>query len=321
MITSSLIAILLLGVGALIVTAALSPLETLSWWAGWTENEIDDAPAPEPTNRSDNTQNGRPPHYIVYLSGVASISGRFLLPREKAFIRRLKARMPDAVIIADVFPYSPKGLPLLASPRVFDRLWRRVQKLKLDEKQSILSALINLRNIFQVLVSADHRYGPIFSQGAASVIENALYKHGYRAGAPLAVVGYSGGAQMALGATPFLKARLKAPIDVIGLGGVLASDPGLAYVRRLHHIIGARDNIQKVGAILFPERWAAMAYSDWNAATRDGRIAKHVMPGMTHAGVKGYFGRPKVNGVSNAERTVEKIAMVLSMKDQTSTPE
>ncbi len=296
-----------LGFFALLLTAALSPLETLSWWAGWTEEELGDDPSP-PARPV-----GGPKRYVVYLSGVASLSGDFLLPRERSFLRRLRQKFPDAAVVSDVFPYSPQGMPLLETPRLFDRVWRRAQMLKLRERQSLLHALINLRNIFQVMVSADHRYGPIFNQGAASVIERALVDDGYvrGSGAPVVIIGYSGGAQVAVGAAAFLKARLRAPIDVISLGGVLASDPGLNYVRKLHHIAGGRDKIERVGAIMFPDRWKIMGYSDWNAGKRDGRIEIHRLPDMRHAGVNGYFGRPPVNGISNAERTLAKIAELI----------
>jgi hypothetical protein len=307
MIPTVLLAASLLGVLALVVTAALAPLETLSWWGGWTEEELGEDPPPESSEPQSAQQ------YIVYLSGVASISGQFLLPREKAFIQLLHQRFPDAAIVSDVFPYSPQGLPLLEAPRMFERLWRRAQMFKLSERQSLLTVLINLRNIFQVMVSADHRYGPIFNQGAARVIEKALIDDGYARGssAAITIIGYSGGAQVAAGAAAFLTARLHAPIDIISIGGVLASDPGLNYVRKLHHIIGDRDAIQRVGAILFPERWSLLATSEWNAGKRDGRIHAHILPGVTHAGVGGYFGRPEVNGVSNAQRTLETIAELI----------
>lgn len=307
MIPSLLFTIIVIGAAALIISAALSPIETLSWWAGWTEEEIEHTPAPP------SPDDGADRRYVVYLSGVASLTGRFLLPREKAFIRKLKKLMPDAVIISDVFPYSPKGETLLSSPRTFDKVWRRVQMLKLDGRQTILSVLINLRNIYQVMVSADHRYGPIFNQGAARVIEEALIEEGYvrGSGAPVAIIGYSGGAQVAIGAAAFLRARLAAPIDVIGLGGVVASDPGLKYLRTYHHVVGDRDRIERVGAVMFSDRWKIAALSDWNAAMREGRIQHHVMPSMTHAGVKGYFGRPPVNGISNSERTAEMVAKLL----------
>ncbi len=308
MISSFLLIIFGIGVFALLITAALSPIETLSWWAGWTENEldnIDDAPA-APESNSNRA-------YIIYLSGIASISGRFLIPREKAFIKKLQARFPEAAIIADVFPYSPSGSPLLAAPRVFDQLWRWLQKIKLQGRNSLLLTLINLRNVLQVMISADHRYGPIFNQGAAQAIETALLRAGYvrGGGAPITIIGYSGGGQIAVGAAPFLKARLKAPIDVISIGGVIASDPGLVAVRHLHHVIGDSDNVHKIGAVMFPERWAVMAHSEWNAAKRDRRISFYKMEKMAHAGVRGYFGLPKRNGVSNNQRTLERVVSIL----------
>jgi len=304
MISSVLFAALALGIVVLLVTAALSPVETLSWWAGWTEEELDtEPPAPKPEGREAD-------RYIVYLAGVASLSGEFLLPRERAFIRKLRKRFPKAAVITDVFPYSPRGLPLLAPPRIFERLWRKAQALKLYERQTLLSVLINTRNIFQVMVSADRRYGPIFNQGAAKVIEDALMHDGYHrgGGAPVSIIGYSGGAQVAVGAAAFLKARLGVAVDVISIGGVIASDPGLNYVGKLYHVVGDRDFIRKLGSILFPERWRMMALSDWNAAKRNGVIETHKLSHMTHAGVKGYFGRPPVDGVSNAERTLDTIA-------------
>lgn len=312
MISSFLAIIIGLGLFALLITAALSPIETLSWWAGWTEQEIEE---PDEDNIAATPAAKPDDHlYVVYLSGVASISGRFLLPRELAFINGLKTRLPGATIIDDVFPYSPAGLPLLAAPRTFDRLWRWVQKMKLMGRATILAILINMRNVFQVMVSADHRYGPIFNQGAADVIERALLRHGYRrgSGAPVAIIGYSGGGQIAVGATSFLTSRLRAPISVIAIGGVMASDPGLHFLKQLHCLSGEKDNVRKLGAIMFPERWAAMAHSEWNAALHDGRIIDHPLPGVSHAGARGYFGLVKFEGAQNNIQTQKLVASILS---------
>jgi len=316
MISTILITAISLALVALLITAALSPIETLSWWAGWTEDELDDHGAPQPDLSPDAGRADAKPksQYIVYLSGIASLSGRFVIPREKAFVKNLSKNFPDAMVIDDVFPYSPAGLPLLASPRAFERIWRWVQKVKLEGRQTILSILINMRNVFQVMISADHRYGPIFNQGAATVIEAALLRAGYvrGSGAPVIIIGYSGGGQIAVGAAAFLKSRLGAPIDVISVGGVVASDPGLHFVRRLHYLYGDGDNIQKIGALMFPERWAAMGHSEWNAGRRDGRIILHKMDRMLHAGARGYFGLVKFDGVSNNERTLERVTAILS---------
>ncbi|MBT8473521.1 MAG: hypothetical protein KJN99_13005 [Marinicaulis sp.] len=295
---------------ALLVTAALSPIETLSWWAGWTEREIEDD---EPTDADNEaTADAGATHYVVYLSGIASISGAYLQPREKAFIAALRRACPDVKVLDNVFPYSPAGLPLLASPRLFDRLWRWVQKVKLQGRATILEALINMRNVFQVLISADHRYGPIFNQGAADVIERALRDAGFRAGAPVTIIGYSGGAQVAIGAASFLKSRLETPLEVISVGGVMASDPGLHFVDRLHHFYGSGDNFERLGAIFFPERWSAMGHSEWNAGKRDGRIVLHKRAGIKHAGPRGYFGRIKFDKLSNSEKLLPDIVDIIS---------
>lgn len=305
----------LIGLAAvtLLVTAAFSPIETLSWWAGWTEQELDDDGSGQMLS-SEEKQRGP---YVIYLSGIASISGQYLIPREKAFIRGLKTRLPHATIIADVFPYSPSGVHLIASPRRFEQMWRWLQKLKLQGRRSILTALINIRNIYQVAISADHRYGPIYNQGTALVIEEALLKVGYApdGGAPIIIIGYSGGSQIAIGAATFLKARLSAPIDVISIGGVIASDPGLHAVRHVHHIYGDGDNVRRFGAVMFPERWGLMANSEWNTAKRDGRISFHRMNDMLHAGPQGYFGLPKKHGVSNNQRTLERVVDILHASD------
>lgn len=316
MITAALIQLFIVAIAALLITAALSPLETLSWWAGWTEEEMDDPPVNGDANAPAASEDKC---YVVYLSGIASISGRFLIPREKAFIMGLRTRLPDAVVIENVFPYSPAGLPLLAGTRFFDRLWRRIQKFKLEGRGTILSILINFRNVFQVMISADHRYGPIFNRGAAIVIENALLRAGYQrgGGAPVAIIGYSGGAQIAIGAATYLKARLKAPIDVVSIGGVMASEPGLYFVRKLHHIIGDTDKVQKLGAVMFPERWKVMAHSEWNIADQEGRIHRHRLENMLHAGARGYFGLPKIEGVSNNERTLSVVTEILSAPSTT----
>jgi len=302
---------LIIFAAALLITAALSPIETLSWWAGWTEDEIEH-PEELPGPVSDEQPHAK--LYVIYLAGISTLSGEYLIPREKVFIKGLRERLPDSVVIDDVFPYSPSGLHLLAGARFLDRLWRVIQKMKLDGRGEMVSVLIKIRNVFQVMISADHRYGPIFNQGAANVIEAALLRAGYRAncGTPIVIIGYSGGAQIAIGAATFLKARFGAPIDVISLGGVMASDPGLRFVRRLHHLIGDGDNIRKSGVILFPERWGIMAHSEWNTAKREGRVTIQKLEGMIHAGARGYFGLPKVDGVSNNERTLDEVVEILS---------
>ncbi|MEZ5892620.1 MAG: hypothetical protein R3C58_05690 [Parvularculaceae bacterium] len=130
MISSALLAAIH-GVLALMITAVPSPLETLSWWAGWTEREAGEtepaAPAPAAPRA--------PKTYIVYLSGVASISGQFLLPRELFFIRRLRKRLPAATIVSDVFLFAA-GMALRRAAPFRPWLWRRAQILNISGRQN-----------------------------------------------------------------------------------------------------------------------------------------------------------------------------------------
>src|SRR6201999_4451186 len=120
--------------------------------------------------------------------------------------------------------------------------------------------LVNLRNIFQVAVSVDHRYGPFFNLGAAEGIVSALQAHGYRVGSgcPLVLIGYSGGAQVSLGTATYLASLVKAPIQVISIGGVMSADPGCYSIQHLYHLFGAADTMDRIGKIAFAGRWPLM---------------------------------------------------------------
>jgi len=308
MIVSTISLIASISVFALIVAAALSPIESLSWWAGWTDKEAEEDTKPLLVSSSASETK-----FIVYLSGVSTMAGHYLTDRELRFISQLQERIPTVKVISDIFPYSPSGAPLLAAPRLFDRLWRLLLARRLKGR-SAMSFLANLRNIFQVLVSADNRYGPIFNFGASQVIAEALERHGYLIGssAPVTIIGYSGGAQIGLGATPFLTSQLDAPVDVISLGGVLASGPGVGAVRKLHRLYGAADRVHRLGYFLFPERWGVYAHSKWNKAKKEGRIMPQQIGAMKHAGPKGYFGMRKArDGRQFIDHTIEAVATVL----------
>ena len=87
--------------------------------------------------------------------------------------------LPGAVIVRDVFPYSAAGVGLTGT-RVFSRFWQLLDRMRL-RGDALLSSLINVRNIFQVAVAADPRYGPIFAYGVARVIAREATRAGFRA--------------------------------------------------------------------------------------------------------------------------------------------
>lgn len=287
---ADLLSLLGIGIVALLAWAALAPFEALGWWAGWFGSNIhtDDLPADIPPAKSVEKVHS----YLIFLSGIAQVGGESLSRRERAFLDRLDESLPHTIIIDDIFPYSVNNLPLTGTP-FFAGLWRWALRRKLSDNwlERLGGYLINLRNIWQVAISIDHRYGPIYNQAMARVITHGLVRHGYDPEQPLPVfvMGYSGAGQIAVGAAPYLREQIGGPVYVILLGGIYGSDPGLLAVDRVYHLYGENDTSQRLTPLVFPGRWPLMWYSDWNQARRRGRIVFRNLGPMAHAGSTGYM--------------------------------
>jgi hypothetical protein len=305
----ALLGIALLG---LLIWAALSPFEALGWWAGWFGDKIyeDEEPAAVPVvyNRQEDAS-----AYVVFLSGIARVSGETMSRREQNFLHMLASTMPGVVVIDNVFPYSVNNLPLTGQP-FFAGLWRWALRRKLSKHwlERLAGYLINVRNLWQVAISADNRYGPIYNQGIAQVIIAQLLRYGYdlEKSPPIILIGYSGAGQIALGASTYVKEEVNAPTFVISLGGIFGSDIGLLTADHVYHIYGSRDRPQRLGKILFPGRWPILFYSAWNRAVRLGRITEIRLESVTHSGGTGYLttSRKFPDGLSHLEKTVQIIA-------------
>lgn len=299
------------GIAVLILSfVLLSPLESLRWWVDKGERELVatfDQVAP--------LSGHRPPtdKFVVYLSGVGVLAGDQLSRREAAWLAALDARGTGWRVISDVFPYSVDNRGLLV--RATMRLWKVLDWTRRRWRWNPIHQLINIRNIAQVLVSADPRYGPTFNIGLAQELWRSLQRHGYRPGSGTRVVliGFSGGAQMALGAGWFLHA-LGVPVTLISVGGIFFADPGLDRMQHVWHLRGSRDRAQYVGAIGFPGRWPVAPMSTCGRAKREGRVTVRTIGPMGHDGPKGYFGRQAFtpDGRSYFEVTVDAVADILT---------
>ena len=306
----TLLAVLVVG---FLVAGILSPFEALGWWAGWYgrhPEEEEHALALYPAEDAEG--------FVVFLSGIHSVSGAVYAEREIVFLERLRERLTDKIVVVDdIFPYSVTNRALTGQ-RLFAKFWRWALKRKLSGP-GLAGALINFRNIWQVAVSADSRYGPIYNQGSAEMIMRGLELHGYEAGSgvPVTLIGYSGGGQIAVGAAPHLRSVLNAPISVVSLGGVISSDPGLLALEHLYHLYGRRDMVQRTGNFLFPGRWPILPYSAWNQAKQKGVIKLIPMGPADHTGPKGYLDAESFlpNGLSYLDATVETIARIVESEE------
>ena len=309
--TADLLGVLALLVFLLLLSGALAPLETLGWWAGWF------GVAPEPQALVDK---GRKPaaakesaqHYLVFLPGIDSVSGESYRTNEVTFLERFRAALP-ATQVVELFPYSVTNRALTGQ-RAFARVWRWVLARKIAGRQ-LVGFMINVRNLWQVVVSADRRYGPMYDEGSAELVLAGLARSGYplESGVPVTILGYSGGGQIAVGAASLVQSVLKAPLYIISLGGVMCADPGLRSVTHLYHFYGAHDYAQTLGKLAFPGRWPVFKNSAWNRAKAQGKLSFKLIGPMKHTGKGGYFDAAQhlPDGTSFLDATVAELAKVV----------
>ena len=282
-----------------VVAMVLAPLESLHWWATREVEEPENATelaaertpaepasaAAEPASGDD----GQPRRFLVYLSGIGAIAAKDVPEEELPFVADLRKRLPDITVIDDVFPYAVDNRGLTAE-RMLGRLWRWLDRVRLKNPNAALAVLINLRNLLQLFVCADRRYGPTYNMGTAGEIHRSLVRHGHRPGRPDEVVllGWSGGGQIALGAAWYLHA-MGLRTSVLSLGGMLSDDIALARVEHVWHLYGTKDFLQASGKLLFAGRWPIAKASPWNEALRDGKITMIELGPYNHNIKEHYF--------------------------------
>ncbi len=304
---------------ALLVAGLLSPFESLGWWAGWYGDGIEThipckiSDQHQVDGRGSDRSNTPPSRYLIYLDGISQSCADYPV-RVQNFLDELAAVLPpDIVLVQDILAYSALNRPLTAQ-RPFSTVWRWINRVEAWNEQSPLDIFVNLRNTFQVAVSTDNRYGPVFNRGTAQVILNSLRQQNYRPGTPITLLGYSGGAQVALGAVTYLKYALDVPIEVISLAGVLSGDNGVTAIDRLYHLTGDRDILAQIGAMMFPKRWPILSFSSWNQAKNEGKVQLVPLGSVSHNGANGPLDLVSQlpNGKSHLSQTLEIVMEILT---------
>ena len=301
--------VVLLGV---IVAGFMAPLESLGWWAGWYGEGLAKIAPGESASGGDG---GKVARYVVYLDGISQSSSKYM-PDIETFLDSLVPRLPaDTRLVRGIMTYSVLNRPLDDDP-LFAGFWRFVDAVRLKNPTSLLGMLVNLRNVLVVAVSADRRYGPIYNSGIAQLVYEGLLHAGYRprSGTPVTLIGYSGGGQMSAGSASFLRNALEAPIEVISLGGVISGSAQLLDLEHLYHFHGTKDDIERLGPIMFASRWKLSPLSNWNRALRLGRVSIHSLGPVGHQVPGGMFdpARTLPDGRTFLEQTLDCIASVLN---------
>ena len=298
---------------ALVLAGLLAPFEALGWWAGWYDRDrqattlstanIDSIPLSLTSTKQ----------YIVYLDGIGKSSFKYSFRVEK-FLQQLEQSLPtdDYILIKDIIPYSVFNLPLTID-RPLAGVWQWI------ERRTKLGVLILLRNMFQVAVSVDTRYGPIYNRGTAQIIIDRLLSCGYQpgSGALITLIGYSGGGQISLGAVPYLKKVLAAPIEVISLAGVISGNTEVPKLEHLYHLVGQKDRVANLTPYLFPKRWSLISWSNWNLAKSRGEISFISLGKVGHDSVNGPLDENAIlaDGCNHLEQTLGIILRILTRAD------
>ncbi|BEH02153.1 hypothetical protein brsh051_14340 [Brooklawnia propionicigenes] len=311
-------------VAGLVIAGLIAPREALSWWRRGEMDEptirwpsLDEAfghPGDQPDDAVPAALPAEQGHYLVYLSGLG-ISGPDELPVvEIPLVERVAERIGRTRVIWQIYPYSVANTALTQGRR-FSRVWQALARWKFEKNRlRALAFGINLRNAFQMFVSSDRRYGPVFNLAIADQIAAALIRNGYAPEhrRPVTLLGWSGGAQIAAGAAWYL-AALGIPVRVMSMAGILSADPGLDRAQQIWHLRGDTDKVQSLGVLFFARRWPVFRDSPWNRARRDGRLEIIRIGPLKHAGKGGYFSAAPLlpDGREPREATVDQIVRVL----------
>lgn len=280
-----------LAVFILLIWGTLAPLETIIWWLSQDEESMNpDLSQPEAT--SDDDSSSDIDCYVIFLPGVGSYDADNLTDRESNFVNRVADERPNCVSVEDIFPFSEANEGLVGE-RIFAPVWNW-----LSQSDGAAYALINIRNIWRIAISADHRYGPVYNRGIANTIvermnaASSLPPENQKLNVVL--MSTSGGSQVALGAVSYLEDRINAQINVISLGGVFSGSNGFDEADGVYHLYGTNDWIDNIGSIVFPSRWRWAVTSPFNRARRQGRFQAIETGPHEHDGENGYFGEATV---------------------------
>ena len=303
--------------GALLVLmffALLAPNESMRWWATQSRAEserrserVHDLIAAERGGKDERIS------YIVYISGVGAFEPEASLAGERPLLDAVRTKLDGIGLVSQIYPYSMTNQGLLEE-RLSGWWWRIVQRHTYGGPMAPLARIIiNVRNALQVGVSLDRRYGPLYSLGIANVIWDELLDAGYHPAdkRPIVLLSWSGGAQIALGASWYLAAT-GAPVHLLSIGGFMDSDPGLDKLTHLWHFKGSRDWVQGAAG-LFPGRWPMSRKSSWNRALADGRLTIRSIGPLKHLGRGSYLSNATelADGRTGREITVETICTTL----------
>jgi hypothetical protein len=276
----------------LIPTAGIySLVSQFAFWEGWIEGLQEPAKlfASGPAAGARHHQ-----HYVVYLDGIHQKESDHP-PRITDFLCRLERALgPHTRLVRAIETYTvlPVGLAEDAGSAWF---WRRLLSLQEQHPnglvQVLAATLVEANNVIKVGISSDRRYGPILNVELALKVAERLAEVGFHpsSSAPITLLGYSGGGEMAMGMADYLRRICGCPVRIVTFCGVFSGNQELAKVEGITTVVGSRDPMELVGRLAFPGRSPLLPLTRWNKALSAGTVRRALIPGMTHNGNQGPF--------------------------------
>ena len=226
---------------------------------------------------------GRGPEgFVVYLDGVGRCEGR-TTPVGRAFADAVAERLPRWTVVLSLMPNDITQEPAWHRP-VTGRLWRRLHRAS--------PTTVLVRGVWEAVVAVDPRYRELLAQEHTRQVVAHLHAAGYQdgSGAPVVLVGLSGGAQTALRvASDAARSLGGAPVDVVTLGAFADGSADLDGVRRVHAVVSWGDPAELLPVLLFPSRWTALGVGAWRRAKLAGTVVVRRHDFARHIGPQGYL--------------------------------
>lgn len=298
--------------GFLILWGIFAPVSTIVWWLNQSAENLGLVKDNTPKSLTDSSQNTSASNidcYIVFLPGIGNFSPDEIAPGEKYFIDQLAEKHPNCATVRDVFPYSIVNQDL-GSERLLKPLWEAAK----NNDELLGSVLIPLRNLWRFAISSDYRYSPVYSMGIADTIVdrmNAAHSIPRSKKLNLILISTSGGSQVALGASTYLKEWLNARLTVVSIGGAFDGKVGFDQADHVYHLEGEQDLVPRLSYMIFPSRWNWTVGSPINQAQQQGRFTVCSAGSHEHSGDKGYFGTATAtHNQSYVEQTIQQVAQL-----------
>ena len=260
-----------------------------AFWEGWLDG------LPDPTALfPDSPSISEHRCFVVYLDGIHQLE-RDHPPRVSAFLALLDQQLnPATRLVKGLEAYTV--LPVALAQDIGSAwFWRRLFALQEEHPngwiQLLAAVLVQANNVIKVGISSDHRYGPIMNYELSLKIALRLGEVGFRPdqGQRVVLVGYSGGAEMAMGVADYLRRICRSPVSIVSFCGVFSGNQLLNQLSKITMIIGSRDPVAAFGRIAYPGRSPLLPLSNWNRALKHSCIERREIDGMNHNGLRGPF--------------------------------